>query len=171
MDRNINNQFPEFDDKETYSAVLKELCSMGFEDQCWHNEAMPQIAREIDTESDDKVFQIWIDYKDVKLSEIACHDDDGKYAQFAVCITKEYGEEAHIYKLFTSADELIAYVKDYFRKKENSLIDDWTKFLSDEKLDETLDAQGALLEDLTANQRSFVTDFVFKWQVYVEHSA
>ena len=51
------------------------------------------------------------------------------------------------------------------------MIDDWNKFLSDEKLDETLDAQGALLEDLTASQRSFVTDFIFKWEVYVDHTA
>tara|TARA_B100000575_G_C23143794_1_gene666991 strand:+ start:17866 stop:18030 length:165 start_codon:yes stop_codon:yes gene_type:complete len=47
----------------------------------------------------------------------------------------------------------------------NKLIDEWNDWLNNQINieDKTIDAQGALLEDLSVEQQSFVLNFIDRW--------
>ena len=48
----------------------------------------------------------------------------------------------------------------------NKLIDEWNDWLNNQTNieDKTIDAQGALLENLSTEQQSFVLDFIDRWE-------
>lgn len=48
----------------------------------------------------------------------------------------------------------------------NNLIDEWNDWLNNQNNieDKTIDAQGALLEDLSVEQQSFVLNFIDRWE-------
>ena len=94
MERNIHTQFPNFDDKEGFNKLLNELDKHGFEDECWHNEAMPHVSKLMPTkEHPDREMRVWIDFKDNKKSDLFYDLKDGEpYYRFLVDIVGEYGD-------------------------------------------------------------------------------
>ena len=177
MDRNINNQFPYFDDKETFSALLSKLSDKGFEDQCWHNEAMPHIAKSMPTEKyPDRTLSIWVDWKDQKYSELYGDAKKGEtYFRFNVHLQGEYGDSdtTEFSKDFETTEEALEFVKNVLESHAfywNLLTDQWNDWLGkqDNIKDKTIDAQECLVDydlwcSFNQDQIEFVRDFIERW--------
>ena len=107
----IESEFPNYDDLETYYKARLDLSLYGFEDQCWHNEAMPHLCKPLDKE--DEAIRFWIDYKDHKSSDL--HYDkkeDEPYLRYFV-ERSEYGchDTRQVFKNFDNYEDAIHFVE------------------------------------------------------------
>lgn len=173
QERSIDNQFPEFDDKEGFTKLLLGLANYDFVDECWHNEAMPHVCKMMPTTKyPDRAMRIWIDWKDQKKSELYGDSKKGEtYYRFNVHLQGEYGDEetTEINKNFETMEEVLEFVKDYFESnvaKWTPLHEEWNEWLGkqDNIDNKEADAQEVITcYTLTEDQRSFVTDFIERW--------
>jgi len=173
QERSIDNQFPEFDDKEGFTKLLMGLANYDFVDECWHNEAMPQMAKAMPTEKyPDRELRIWMDWKNQEHSELYHDVKEGEtYYRFNVHLCGEYGDHdtTEFQKDFETMEEVVEFVKDLFESHAfywNLLIDQWNEWLGkqDNIDNKEADAQEVITcYALTEDQRSFVTDFIERW--------
>lgn len=173
-ERSIHNQFPEFDDKEGFTKLLLGLANYDFVDACWHNEAMPQMAKAMPTEKyPDRELRIWMDWKNQEHSEFYHDAKEGEtYYRFNVHLQGEYGDSdtTEFQKDFETMEEVLEFVKDYFESnvaKWTPLHDEWNEWLGkqDNIDNKKADAQEVITcYALTEDQRSFVTDFIERWE-------
>ena len=173
-ERNIHNQFPDFDDEEGFNKLLNELDKYGFEDECWHNEAMPHVCKMIPTEKyPDRAMRVWIDWKDHQWSQLHYNLKEGQiYYRFNVHLQGEYGDQdtTEFSKDFETMEEVLEFVKDYFESnvaKWTPLYDEWNNWLGkqDNIDDKQADAQAVITcYTLTEDQKEYVTDFIERWE-------
>jgi len=107
----VETEFPNYDDLETYYKAKLDLSLYGFEDQCWHNEAMPHLCKPLDNE--DEAIRFWIDFKDHKLSDLHYDKKDDKpYLRYFV-ERSEYGcyDTRQVSKNFETYKDAIHFVK------------------------------------------------------------
>lgn len=107
----VETEFPDYDDLETYYKAKLDLSLYGFEDQCWHNEAMPHLCKPLDNE--DEAIRFWIDFKDHKLSDLRYDKkEDEPYLRYFV-ERSEYGcyETRQVAKNFETYEDAIHFVR------------------------------------------------------------
>jgi len=107
----VESEFPDYDDLETYYKARLDLSLYGFEDQCWHNEAMPHLCKPLDDE--DNAIRFWIDFKDHKSSDLRYDKkEDEPYLRYFV-ERSEYGchDTRQVGKNFDNYDDAIHFVK------------------------------------------------------------
>ena len=155
--RSIDNQFPEFDDKEGFIKLLLGLANYDFVDECYHNEAMPHVCKMMPTtKHPDRAMRIWMDWKDQKKSELYGDAKEGEtYYRFNVHLQGEYGDQdtTELNKDFETLEEVLKFVKDYFESNEakwTPLYEEWGKWINkqDNIDDKEADAQGLSLATL-----------------------
>ena len=119
-ERNIHNQFPDFDDEEGFNKLLNELDKYGFEDECWHNEAMPHVCKMMPTEKyPDRALRVWMDWKDHQWSDLHYDLKEGQtYYRFNVHLQGEYGDQdtTEFSKDFETMEEVLEFVTDFIEK-------------------------------------------------------
>ena len=172
--RSIHNQFPDFDDKEGFNKLLNELDKYGFEDECWHNEAMPHVCKMIPTEKyPDRSMRVWMDWKDHNWSDWYHNLKEGQtYYRFNVHLQGEYGDSdtTEFQKDFETMEDVLKFVKDYFESnvaKWTPLYDEWNNWLGkqDNIDDKQADAQAVITcYTLSEDQKEYVTDFIERWE-------
>lgn len=112
------NEFPHFDDKANFDKLIERLAPLKFEDESWHNETMPHVAKAMPTEQwPDRAMRIWVDFADKDMSEWP-REVDGEYYRFGVSIDGEYGDydTKELDKDFKTYDEVIDFVEKYFEE-------------------------------------------------------
>ena len=170
--RSIHNQFPNFDDKEGFNNLLNKLDEHDFMDECWHNEAMPHVAKIMGTEKyPDRALRVWMDWKDHQWSDLHHDLKEGQtYYRFNVHLQGEYGDDSttEINKNFETMEEVLEFVDEFFKSKYHSLlIDQWNEWLGKQGniQNKEADAQEVITCcTLTEDQKEFVTDFIERWE-------
>ena len=172
--RSIHNQFSNFDDKQGFEKLLTDLSKYDFVDECWHNEAMPHVAKNMPTEKyPDRALRVWMDWQNHEWSDFYHDLKEGQtYYRFNVQLNGEYGDgdTTEFSKDFETMAEAIEFVKDYFESNEakwSPLYEEWGEWLNkqDNIDDKEADAQGVITcYTLTEDQKEFVTDFIERWE-------
>ena len=104
--RTVNNQFPNFDNMETFNNILNAVREHNFSDVSWKNDAMPCMQTEL---SHGFQLVIWVDYKDAKLAEFTDERESGEMKQLMFGERDEDGEYTEQWQ-YDDADALIAHV-------------------------------------------------------------
>ena len=103
--KQYQQQFPDFDDCETFDKIFAVLNKHGFEDQSWHNDVMPCMIKDC---GNDFELVIWIDYKDPDKAEFTDQRKESmKQFMFGERDQDEYIEEWQ----YDDVDALIAHVE------------------------------------------------------------
>ena len=140
-------------------------------DECWHNEAMPHVAKIMGTEKyPDRALRIWMDWQDHQWSDLHYDLKEGQtYYRFNVHLQGEYGDDSttEINQNFETMDEVLEFVDEFFKSKYHSLlVDQWNEWLSKQGniQNKQADAQEVITcYTLTEDQKEFVTDFIERW--------
>ena len=120
-ERRIDNQFPSFDDKAGFNKLLTELAKYNFDDECWCNEAMPHVAKNMPTKKyPDRALRVWIDWKNQEFSDLYHDAKEGEtYYRFNVHLQGEYGDgdTTEFSKDFETIGETIEFVEGLLNDK------------------------------------------------------